>query len=225
MREARLLATAILISSFVHLLILVGISSFRLPLLQKSKQPIHVSYKVVQREIPKEAQYKEVKVEAKTEKAKIPVEILSKEFGQAQVFNQPSSKQSGILKLDKKATSKIETMDIHRKVTIPILKSERITNPKYLGYNHDIEYKIKKGIYKYLNHPKFISGKVCLTFVLLSSGVLKQAKIVEDKTEANDYLKAIILKTLQEASPFTPFPKDLNYPELPFSVTIVFEKE
>ena len=41
--------------------------------------------------------------------------------------------------------------------------------------------------------------------------------------QANEFLRNVGMKSVQEAGPFPPFPKDLNYPELTFNVQISFQ--
>jgi hypothetical protein len=124
-------------------------------------------------------------------------------------------------KVFSKDTSRLP-LDGKRQISIPLLKSEKITNPKYLGYNERIRDKIKGRAYLYSDDPRFEKGKVYLTFVVSSDGILKQVKIIDDKTKANDYLRSVGLRSIQESSPFPAFPEDLKYPELTFSVEIFF---
>jgi len=133
------------------------------------------------------------------------------------------SKFTGKFKLNKKQSPKIKILDIERRVTVPLFKTDKITNPKYLSYNENVRQRIRQQAYSYVDHPEFDAGEVYLTFVLISDGSLKQTKVIEDKTAANPYLRTIGLRSIKEANPFPPFPKDLNYPELTFNVVISFE--
>jgi len=103
------------------------------------------------------------------------------------------------------------------------LKSEKITNPKYINYHEVIRSKIKNRAYFYVNDPQFESGEVYLTFVLNSDGHLSRIKIIDEKTRANSYLRSVGLRSIKESSPFPTFPSDLAYPELSFNVIISFE--
>jgi hypothetical protein len=137
------------------------------------------------------------------------------------------SKLTGKLRSGEKSSEKIVTMDLGKKITLPPLSTEKINNPKYLTYNDDmrdmISRNIKQKAYAYVNHPDFQAGEVYLTFVLTSEGVLKGVKIIEDKTMANDYLRAVALKSIQESNPFPPFPKGFDYPEFTFNLLITFQ--
>jgi len=110
-----------------------------------------------------------------------------------------------------------------RFVSVPMLNSTKISNPKYLNYHERIRSKIRDRAYVYVDSPEFETGEVYLTFVLLSDGALRDVKIHEDKTQANDYLKDVGLRSIRDSSPFPPFPEDLQYPELTFNVVISFK--
>ena len=49
----------------------------------------------------------------------------------------------------------------------------------------------------------------------------KQVK--EEHFHLRKNMKNVGLRSIQESSPFSPFPKDLSYPELTFNVVISFE--
>ncbi|MCK5012315.1 MAG: hypothetical protein KAS66_00695 [Candidatus Omnitrophica bacterium] len=137
------------------------------------------------------------------------------------------SKLTGKLRSSQKKTQKITTLDLAKKITLPPLSAEKITNPKYLTYNDDmrdtISRNIKQRAYAYVNHPDFETGEVYLTFVLASQGMLKGVKIIDDKTSANDYLREVALKSIEESNPFPAFPKGFDYPEFTFNLLISFQ--
>jgi len=137
------------------------------------------------------------------------------------------SKLTGKLRASQKKTHKITTLDLAKRITLPPLSAEKITNPKYLTYNEDmrdtISRNIKQRAYAYVNHPDFEVGEVYLTFVLASQGMLKGVKIIEDKTLANDYLREVALRSIKESDPFPPFPEGFDYPEFTFNLLISFQ--
>jgi outer membrane biosynthesis protein TonB len=133
------------------------------------------------------------------------------------------NKKPQALTASDKFPSTIKILDQKRNITVPLLKSEKITNPKYLSYHELIRNKIKNRAYLYINDSRFQTGEVYLTFVLEAKGTLSNVKIIDDKTSANDYLKSVGLRSIKESSPFPAFPSDLKYPELTFNVVISFE--
>lgn len=110
-----------------------------------------------------------------------------------------------------------------RSISVPVVASQKITNPKYVGYNDRIRDKIRNRAYFYIDDPKFQAGEVYLTFVVTADGNLKDLQIINDRSRANDYLRSVGLRSVKESSPFPPFPPDLQYPELSFNVVISFE--
>jgi len=124
-------------------------------------------------------------------------------------------------KLDKGQPASLETRVAQRRVMVSEIKSEKIDNPFYLNYYQMIRNKIRNRAY--LNYSKMESGEVYLTFILLSNGSLKQIKLIEERSSATSYLKDVGFNSIQEASPFPSFPKDLRYPDLTFNVVISFE--
>ncbi|MCK5083202.1 MAG: TonB C-terminal domain-containing protein [Candidatus Omnitrophica bacterium] len=137
------------------------------------------------------------------------------------------SKLTGKLRTSQKKTHKITTLDLAKKITLPPLSTEKITNPKYLTYNDDmrdtISRNIKQRAYAYVNHPDFEAGEVYLTFMLASDGMLKGVKIIDEKTSANDYLREVALRSIKESNPFPPFPEGFDYPEFTFNLLISFQ--
>jgi len=81
--------------------------------------------------------------------------------------------------------------------------------------------KIKRALYH--SYSGTDTGEVNVVFVVFNDGRLKEARVVEEKSSSNAYLKEISLRSLREASPFPPFPKQLDYPQLSFNVVISFE--
>ena len=137
------------------------------------------------------------------------------------------SKISGNLLTSQKKNPTISTLDVGRKITLPPMGTTKITNPKYITYNDDmrgtISRNIKRRAYTYVNHRDFESGRVYLTFVLSSGGMLKQLQIIDSKTSANEYLRNVALKSIKESSPFPPFPIGFDYPEFTFNLLISFQ--
>ena len=159
------------------------------------------------------------------------VEVLTKNDNMFSVIGdsiKDISKISGNLLTSQKKKPTISTLDIERKITLQPMGTTKITNPKYITYNDDmratISRNIRKRAYTYINHEDFESGKVYLTFVLSSSGILKQLQIIDSKTFANEYLRNVAVKSIKESSPFPPFPLGFNYPEFTFNLLISFQE-
>ena len=227
-RENKLFYYGLLLSFFIHCLALSYFSYQRKDQLKKTFKSIEVSYSVIKN--PRQAPVMAVQpIESKMiHKADLPKDIKTTPekldpFLEMKNMNRASSRLPGDYKMGKKQMPGMESFSSNRKITVPLLKAEKITNANYLSYNQSIREKIREKAYQYVNHPDFANGEVYLTFVLQSNGILKATKVIEGKTSANVYLKEIGLKSIEESSPFAPFPKELNFPELTFNVIISFE--
>ncbi|MDP8265073.1 MAG: TonB C-terminal domain-containing protein [Candidatus Aceula lacicola] len=110
-----------------------------------------------------------------------------------------------------------------RKVSVPEIEPKRIKNPLYTKYYQDIRSRIREKAYQ--NYEQFDAGEVYVTFIIEDDGGLKDIKIIEERTNANQYLRRISIRSVEQASPFPPFPEGLKYPELSFNVVISFEVE
>jgi len=112
---------------------------------------------------------------------------------------------------------------IKKKITLPPIDADKINDPSYISYYQIVREKIKRAAYQNYTHNE--TGEVYLTFVISSDGMLRQTRLVEEKSSPIQYLREIALKSVTDASPFPNFPAELNYPQLSFNVIISFEIE
>ena len=133
------------------------------------------------------------------------------------------NEQPAALKVYERVPDKNRSMSMAMKktVSVPVLQSEKINNPTYANYYSLVRGRIRQRAY--FNYSEYYAGEVYLTFILTSDGAVKELKIIEERTTAGQYLRTIGLKSIKEANPFPPFPKDLRYPELTFNVVISFQ--
>ena len=225
--EEKVIYYALVLSLLVHLVALTFLSVVKVKKVRRSVKQIEVTFRnpKVKKEISEEA-LKRLEV-LKEEKLKDEIKILTKTSNFPTVGTKAKvlSPLSGMALIKDKQTQNIKTLEGKRKVSVPLLKSEKISNPSYLSYNETIRQKIKQRAYTYVNDPAFQAGEVYLTFVLKADGTLQAIKIIDERTKANNYLRSIGLRSIKESSPFPPFPKDFNYPELTFNIVISFEVE
>ncbi|MDD5409622.1 MAG: hypothetical protein PHC71_05995 [Candidatus Omnitrophica bacterium] len=123
----------------------------------------------------------------------------------------------------KPAFSSPEIIAIKKKITLPEIEMARINNPSYISYYQIVREKIRRSAYQNYTHNE--TGEVCISFIISKEGYLKVFHLIEAKTSASDYLKAIALRSVKDASPFPDFPKELDYPQLSFNIIISFEIE
>jgi TonB family protein len=123
----------------------------------------------------------------------------------------------------KPALIKPELAVIKKKVSLPPLDLDKINNPSYISYYQIVREKIRRAAYQ--NYAYSETGEIYLTFIITSQGYVKGVRLIEEKSRGGDYLRQIALRSVQDASPFPSFPKDLDYPSLTFNVVISFEIE
>jgi len=109
------------------------------------------------------------------------------------------------------------------KISLPPVNSKEIRSPEYLNYYQIIREKIKRAAYQ--GYTKQDTGEVYISFAISSGGSLEGVRLIEEKSTQNQYLRDIALKSIQNASPFPSFPKELNYPQLSFNIIISFETD
>lgn len=139
-------------------------------------------------------------------------------------FVKDITKLSKEFEINKKQPTKVSSAEKKHEILVEPLKSEEIQVPTYKNYYLLLRSAIKKRALANIDFSKFEKGgEVYLTCVVSSDGILKQIKIIEERTKASQYLKDVSLKSVQEASPFPRFSPNLNYPELTFSVAINYK--
>lgn len=214
---------ALLISCAIHLCIIIPLSIVNAHHIRKTTKVIEIAYqrlKMQQKEINSPALKNKIAKEGKENRTQV---ALGKEANPMPFVKDVSKLSESRFELPKKLPAEVVNLEVKRKVSVPPLKSEKINNPIYQDYYQIVRGRIKDRAYA--NYSKLDSGEVYLTFVIVADGTLKQMKIIDERTKANEYLKAISLKSIQESTPFPPFPPNLNYPELSFNVVISFELE
>ena len=93
----------------------------------------------------------------------------------------------------------------------------------YTDYYNAVRQKIVQKL-KYNYRDYYRDGDVNLFFVLRSNGSLTRIDVDTGKSTGDKKLIDIALASLQQASPFRPFPKELDAAELPFSLTVSFKE-
>lgn len=95
-------------------------------------------------------------------------------------------------------------------------------NPAYIGYYQISREKIRRCAYQQ-NYGGREEGEVTVSFVIAKDGSLRQVRLVEAGSCRSAYLREIAVSSVKEAAPFPAFPKELDYPQIPFTLTITFQ--
>lgn len=114
-------------------------------------------------------------------------------------------------------------MAIKKKITLPAIEMAKIDNPSYISYYQIVREKIRRSAYQNYTHNEI--GEVYISFIISNDGLIKGVRLVEEKSSINDYLRSTALRSVNDASPFPNFPKELDYPQLSFNIIISFEIE
>jgi len=119
--------------------------------------------------------------------------------------------------------TKPDIIAVKKKITLPAIDTNRISNPSYISYYQIVREKIRRAAYQ--NYTRTETGEVYLSFVISNIGDIKEIRTVEEKSSPIQYLREIALRSINDAAPFPNFPKELDYPQLSFNVVISFEIE
>lgn len=226
MPQDKIFFTALIASLAAHIIIIAGLPI--MPLYSKAKkisQKIEVTYKkaVFQPKLIDTEPKKTVKINTIKNKIafdkRIPPQFsdfMAKKNNDHEIIRKP------IILGDKPAASgTIKALMPQIKPEFLSLGAELPKNPAYLKYYQGIRDKIQHYANNYRTQE---TGEVDLSFVIASDGRLKNLRVIEEKSSPNNHLKDIALSSIQEASPFSAIPAELNYPELSFSIIVVFER-
>ncbi|MCM8765359.1 MAG: energy transducer TonB [Candidatus Omnitrophica bacterium] len=205
---------AFLVSLVGHLLFFFPWQGFKNKQSPKYFPEVEVNYFEIK---PKLEEVKIVKTGTKEEK-KVEEEI--KEERKIEVEQE--------LKEEKKET---ELVNKKKNVSSPITPEEEWVGrdfkalskePVFLDYYRAIREKIKISAQR--NKPLFFkAGEICIFFILDSKGNLRRLKIIEAKSSHDPLLREIALRSVEEASPFPPFPQELKREQIAFNIIIAFE--
>jgi TonB family protein len=199
------LRNAILISFAVHVLVIVpGYSNFLLNDLVRNKDRIMVDY--VMLEEPKAADERQ-RPEPKT--AETPkIEMRPR----VEVQEQPAAAAA------KKEAAAAESREVARK------QAQIKSTKDYVNYYQLLRERIRERLKSHYGRQHG-EGEVRLEFVLRADGALAAASVDRSASVRDAALIDIAIRSLKEASPFPPFPKAVDLPQMSFDLTVVFKKE
>lgn len=217
-----------IISCLIHFSIIKSLASKRVIAPPKKVQQIEVTYqKMASVKVEKQKPVIEKEVKSIKEKPlQKDVKLIKKTNEKFSVFDKEVkdiSKFSKKVSLDKKRTPDIKTLDLDRKISVDLVRSEKITNPRYISYNQTLRQRIRNKAYSYFDLEGFNEGEVYVSFIVNSAGELEGINIIDEKTSAGEYVRSVGLRSVKDSAPFPPFPKDLAYPQLTFNIIISFK--
>ncbi len=110
-----------------------------------------------------------------------------------------------------------------KKISLSRVESDKSHSQSYDTYYDFVREKIRRAAYQ--NHNRNETGEIYLAFIISSTGELRDARILEEKSSLNNYLREVALRSIKDAAPFPAFPQELDYPQLSFNVIISFAVE
>jgi TonB family protein len=217
----------LLISLAAHVIILSRNPNLNLSPIKKIQQSLEVRYVKPPKEIasePKAHGQRKIDPFLKftqkiTAEKRNPPPFIDKN----DMFNKAGRKTLADSGFTKPPIIKPDIIAIKKKISMPLVDLDKINNPSYLGYYQIVREKIRRAAY--YNYTRTEIGEIYVSFTISSNGNLKEARLVDEKSSQNYYLREIALRSVKDASPFPVFPKELDYPTLSFNVVISFEIE
>jgi len=231
MPDSRIFQITLLVSVLAHGVILVQNTNFLYPAKNKSEEKVEINYV---KKPPKDKSRMKNDFTKKTEREpfrKIPQKIIVENKTPPPFVEKTSppaaaAKPVAALKPDtfKPALVQAEAAYLKKKISLPEMADpQKTNNPSYMSYYQLVREKIRRAAFRNYNSKE--TGEVGLSFVISSDGTLQRVMLIEGSTSASGYLEGIAISSVKAASPFPSFPKELDYPSLPFKLAIVFEVE
>ncbi len=90
----------------------------------------------------------------------------------------------------------------------------------YTSYYKLINEQLRRAI---INPPYFASGEVAVSFIISADGRLQNVKVVNESSPETSFLRETAVRIINNASPFPPFPDDLQRQQLTFNIVICFK--
>ncbi len=218
---------ALLLSFIVHAVILVKYPSIILLPFPKKPETIKISYL---KNPPQLTEIDKQMLNRKVPLVKLPTQVSA--FDKKNLFP-PANKENIITRSRpelprdqaeiKPVVTRPDIIAVKKKITLPPVDMEKMNNPTYLNYYQFVREKIRRSAYQ--NYSRNEIGEVYLAFIISSNGILLEVRFIEEKSSTNYYLKETAMRSVRNSSPFPPFPKELDYPQLSFNVIISFEIE
>ncbi|MEK6727319.1 MAG: TonB family protein [Candidatus Omnitrophota bacterium] len=227
MNSNKVFQIALLVSVIAHGIILFQNPNLYNPQHKEKKQQLEVSYVKPPQEtkrpersgkLPKGEPFLNIPPKISLDK-RIPPPFIDK----GNILKRDKIMPMRNLDFAKPSAARLDILAIKKKITLPPIEMNKINNPSYISYYQIVREKIKRAAYQ--NYTGRETGEITISFVISSDGILKDLRLLEERSSASEYLREIALRSVKDASPFPNFPKELDYPRLSFNLAITFEIE
>lgn len=210
----RIFKYSVILSVLTHSVIFAPWPVFKLPALLVYKDNLEVSYL----ELRQFDEVMKLEKDTKTKETTIEISKKSEQPIRQELAKIETIKEKDIAQLKIEKTEKKEDAAPPKSITTS-QSNEMLT---YLDYYQALREKIKYFAHK--NYPKYnIEGEVFISFTISSDGTIADIKILDEKSDDVAVLKSAALRSLRDASPFPPFPKEISQPQIKFNLPILFK--
>ena len=127
-------------------------------------------------------------------------------------------------KIDKKIKKQVSQLrHLSSSMTSAELMADPVQGKIFVGYFSEVKKKIQNTVFQTAGRNLNGRGTVCLGFLLNAEGRLEQLTVLTKGTEADESLKELAVKCIQDSAPFGSFPKELGLQRIFFNITIFFD--
>lgn len=239
MVKDRIFIISLIISLLIHLFLLNSWGFFKFTEQRVDATPfiLNIAYYKIRQEIEKieevkteiyelEAELETKRIESIEEPEPDKIEEKPEEPYQEKLIvkKEDFQKEEPIKDKTGKNDMKIDVQE--RPIQLTSLDFEKLEpslrRPAFIDYYKAIREEIRRTA-RTIRPDFFNPGHVSLTFKLTCDGNLVRTKIIDEISSRDKLLREIAFKSISKASPFPPFPEELNRTEIDFVITISFQ--
>lgn len=214
-----------LFSLLVHAVFFLPIPELKKPK-QKQSNELNLAYLKIETPVKKKVakfRHKKIKHKNLKKKALKKIPLKSKHDYSNKKIDLKKSQKSAEKNINNKS-DKIARLEKRNQVLATPARFEKkdITkNKSYISYYKLINEQLRQSV---IYPSRFSEGEIGLSFVLDCDGNLKNVKILKTTSMESDILKETAMQIVKKASPFPPFPKNLQQKQLTFNIVFCFKE-
>ncbi|MFH1459265.1 MAG: energy transducer TonB [Candidatus Omnitrophota bacterium] len=109
-----------------------------------------------------------------------------------------------------------------RKISVAKFKQDNLSQDEiFVNYYRQVNEQLRQSV---VYPDNFSEGEIALTFVLACDGSLRSVEVIDSTSPGNISLCETAMQIVEKASPFPPFPENLQQSQLTFNVVICFRE-
>ena len=223
--KSNLFKITFLISLAIHAVFFLPIPELKKP---KQKEIKQLNFNYLTLKIPankKVAKFKHKKISLKDKRESLNRKLTAKSRQNSVIKKQDNKKANPqtVKKRNNKSNSIVKLRQKKQILTASgvFKKNELSKNKSYISYYKLINEQLRQAV---IYPPHFSEGEIALSFVLASDGKLKNVEVMQTAFLENEILKETAMLIVKRASPFPPFPKNLQQKQLTFNIVFCFKE-